>query len=128
MLPLQARVDLEVMAMKGYLHSPKLQHYWNLAIRLFSVIFRTLEGGVLLFCKDAVSISLQPQPTGLCTFVYKHLFANHILHTVVGFQVFLSNSQLYGLKQQFTFNSNNYIYPTPLFGQDMTQGQFLSGV
>ena len=27
------------------LHSPKLQHYWNLTIRLFSVISRTLIGG-----------------------------------------------------------------------------------
>ena len=30
-------------------HSPKPQHYWSLAIRLFSVIFRTLiaEGGLI---------------------------------------------------------------------------------
>ena len=27
------------------LHSPKLQHYWNLNIRLFSVICRTFVGG-----------------------------------------------------------------------------------
>ena len=26
----------------GTLHSPKLQHYWNLCIRLFRVIIRTL--------------------------------------------------------------------------------------
>ena len=29
---------------------PKLQHYWNLTIRLFSVIYRTLIGVVLLHC------------------------------------------------------------------------------
>ena len=33
---------------RGTPHSPKLQHYWNLTIRLFSVISRTLvEGRVL---------------------------------------------------------------------------------
>ena len=30
---------------RGTPHSPKLQHYWNLTIRLFSVISRTLVGG-----------------------------------------------------------------------------------
>ena len=44
MLSLRARVDQGPMAMKGILHSPKLQHYWNLTIRLFSVISRTLVG------------------------------------------------------------------------------------
>ena len=29
----------------GTPHSPKLQHYWNFTIRLFSVISRTLVGG-----------------------------------------------------------------------------------
>ena len=29
----------------GTTHSPKLQHCWNLTIRLFSVISRTLVGG-----------------------------------------------------------------------------------
>ena len=32
-LPLQARVDLGAMVMWGTVHSPKLQHYWSLAIR-----------------------------------------------------------------------------------------------
>ena len=43
MLQLRARVDLEVMAMKRYYS--KLQHYWNLTIRLFSVISGTFVGG-----------------------------------------------------------------------------------
>ena len=30
---------------RGTLHSPKLQHHWNLTIRLFIVISRTLVGG-----------------------------------------------------------------------------------
>ena len=47
---------------RGTPHSPKLQHYWNLTIRLFSVISRTLieEGGVLLLCRDAVNVFCSP--------------------------------------------------------------------
>ena len=45
MLPLRDRVDLGVMAMNDP-HSPMLLHYWNLTIRLFSIISTTLvEGG-----------------------------------------------------------------------------------
>ena len=44
-LPLQANVDLGTMAMKGYSHPPKLQHFWNLTIRLLSVKSGTLVGG-----------------------------------------------------------------------------------
>ena len=40
----RAKVDLGAMAMKGYSAFPKLQHHWNLTIRLFSVISRTLIG------------------------------------------------------------------------------------
>ena len=45
MLPLRARVDLGAMAIKGYSAFPKLQHLWNLTIRLISVIYRTFVGG-----------------------------------------------------------------------------------
>ena len=45
---------------RGTLHSPKVQHYWNLTIRLFSIISRTLEGGVLLLCRDAVGVFCSP--------------------------------------------------------------------
>ena len=38
-------VDLGVMSMKR--HSPKLQHYWSLAIKLFCVISRTWGGDVI---------------------------------------------------------------------------------
>ena len=41
MLPLWARVNLGARAMKGTPHSPKLEHYWNLTIRSFSIISRT---------------------------------------------------------------------------------------
>ena len=46
---------------EGVLHiPPKLQHYWSLTIRLFSIIFRTLIGGVLLLSRDAVSVFYSP--------------------------------------------------------------------
>ena len=42
MLPLWAKMDLGVKAMKGYSSFPKLQHYWSLVLRLFNDISRTL--------------------------------------------------------------------------------------
>ena len=45
---------------RGNLHSPKLQHYWNLTIRLFSVIPRTLMEGILLFSREAIGIFYSP--------------------------------------------------------------------
>ena len=38
----------------GTLHSPKLQHYWSLTIKLFCVLSRTFVRGVLLLWRDAV--------------------------------------------------------------------------
>ena len=65
MLLLRAWVELGAMAMKGAPHSPKLQHHWNLTIRLFSVISRTLIRGVSLTSLQRSSrYILQPQPTG----------------------------------------------------------------
>ena len=49
---------------RGVPHSLKLQHSWNLTIRLFSVIFRTLVGGgVLTPLQRYCQYILQPQPT-----------------------------------------------------------------
>ena len=45
-------------------HSPKLQRYWNLTIKLFSVISRILVGGFLLFCRDAVCVFYSPSRLG----------------------------------------------------------------
>ena len=45
---------------RGTPHSAKLQHYWNLTIRLFGVIFRTLVVGVLPLCINVVSIFSSP--------------------------------------------------------------------
>ena len=47
---------------KGYSAFAKLQHYWNLTIRLLSVIIRTLvagEGGLPL-CREAVGVFYCP--------------------------------------------------------------------
>ena len=50
---------------KGTPHSLKLQHYWNLTIRLFSVISWTLVGGVLSLCWEAVSVFWSPSRLAL---------------------------------------------------------------
>ena len=41
---------------KVTLHSPKLQHYWSLTIRLLCVTSRILVARVLLLCRDAVGV------------------------------------------------------------------------
>ena len=38
LLPFRARMDLGAMAMKRYSTCPESQYYWNLTIRMFSVI------------------------------------------------------------------------------------------
>ena len=49
---------------RGTLHSPKLQHYWNLTIRLFHVISRIPVGEGLTPLQRYSWCILQPQPTG----------------------------------------------------------------
>ena len=51
------------MAIKGCPHSPKLQHHWDLAIRLFSFISRTLIGWCLTPLQKCCRCILQAQPT-----------------------------------------------------------------
>ena len=63
-LPIWARVDRAVMAMKGLSKLPKLQHYWSLTIRLFSIILEIFVGvcvcvGVYSFA-DAIGIFNRP--------------------------------------------------------------------
>ena len=41
-------------------HFPKLLHYWNLRIRLFSAISRTCVGGGSYTCRDAVGVFYSP--------------------------------------------------------------------
>ena len=45
-------------------HSSKLQHYWNLTIRLFSVINKTLVVGGLTSLQRSRRCTLRPKPTG----------------------------------------------------------------
>ena len=47
-------------AIKRNFAFPKLQHYWSLSIRLFRVIIRTLVGGVLPLCREAVCVFYSP--------------------------------------------------------------------
>ena len=54
-LLLGARVNL--VGKRGTPNSPKLQHYLKHTIRLFIVISRTLPGGVLSLCRNAVRVS-----------------------------------------------------------------------
>ena len=64
-LPLRAWVDLEAMVIKRYSVFYKLQHYWSLTIRLFSVITRTLVGGGgLPLCRDAIGVFCSPNRLG----------------------------------------------------------------
>ena len=67
MLPLRARVELKSMAMKGTPHSLKLQRYWNLTIRLFSVTSKTLVGVSLTLLHKSRRSILWPEPTGQYT-------------------------------------------------------------
>ena len=49
---------------RGTPRSPKLQHYWNLTIKLFSVISRTHIGGVLTLCREVVGVFYSPNWLG----------------------------------------------------------------
>ena len=59
---------LEQWQWKGTPHSPKIQHYWTLTIRLFSLIIRTLIRGGLTPLQKCSRCILQLQPTG--QFIY----------------------------------------------------------
>ena len=49
----------------GTLHSPELQHHWNLTFRLFSVLSRTLVGGgVLRLFRGVVGVFCSPSRQG----------------------------------------------------------------
>ena len=49
---------------RDILHSVKLQHYWSLIIRFFSIISRALVGRDLLFCRDAMGVFYSPSQLG----------------------------------------------------------------
>ena len=75
MLLLQGRGDLGAMAIMGTLH------YRSLTIRLFSVISRTLVGGVLPLCSDAVGI--------FCS-------TSRLSHYMLEWKILLNNTQTVG--------------------------------
>ena len=60
----RVRVDLGATAIRGTPYSSKLQIYWNLTIRLFSVISRILVGGVLHQCRQTFGVSYSPSRLG----------------------------------------------------------------
>ena len=63
-LPLRIEWTWEQYLWRGTPHSPKLQDYWSLTIRWFSVISSTPVGGVLPLCRDAVGVFCSPSGLG----------------------------------------------------------------
>ena len=85
---LQARVDQRAMTMKGTLHSPMLQHYWKLTIRLFSVISGTLAGGGLRLLQWCFGVFYSPSQQGKqFLWVFHYLRATPSLACAYEFQV-----------------------------------------
>ena len=96
---------------RGTPHSPKLQDCWNLTIRLFSVISRTLVGVCLTPLQRSSRCILQPQPTGqsiifnslvinlggywayICNLLIDNIFVNNIF-TVTYFRLRFSLNPL----------------------------------
>ena len=68
-LSLRVRVDPGAMAMKGTPHSSNLQNYWNLTIRLFNIISRTLVGVNFPLSRGAVSVFYSLSRLGKCVYV-----------------------------------------------------------
>ena len=56
----RARVDLQAKAKKGCSALPKPQRYWNLTIRLLSIISRTLVGETFSFAEKQSGYSTAP--------------------------------------------------------------------
>ena len=66
-------------------HSLNLQHYWNLTIRLFSVIARTLIGGVLPLCREAVGVFYSPSRLG-------YIYNEQIMYTILRWKKIVNDS------------------------------------
>ena len=74
MLTFRARVDLWAVQCRDTLHSPKLRDFWNLSIRLLSVISRTLVRGFLPLSRDAVGVFYSPSQLGKPKWFHKLVF------------------------------------------------------
>ena len=55
---------LERLQWWGTLHSPKLQHYWSLTMRLFRITSRKLVVGSCPLCREVVSVFYSPSWIG----------------------------------------------------------------
>ena len=77
---------------RGTPNFPKLQHYWNLTIRLFSVISKTLVGSgclVLSFCRNPVSLFYSPGQLAFVGFLLSKdafFMLSHFSLTAIDFQ------------------------------------------
>ena len=78
-LPLHARVDPGRWQWRGTLPLPKLQDYWSLSIRLFSVISGTLVGRILPLCRHAVGIFYSSSRLGQLNLTWIDIFSPHPL-------------------------------------------------
>ena len=78
---------------RGTPHSPKLQHCWNLTIRLFSVISRTLVSGGLTPLQRCSQCILQPQLTGQSGFSLKVPLRLKLAYTILLSITFATMSQ-----------------------------------
>ena len=74
MLSLQGRVDLEAMALKEYSAFPKAPTLLKPHYQIACVMSRTLIGGVLPLCKDAVGVFYSPSQLGLCVYIYIYIY------------------------------------------------------
>ena len=77
-------------------YSPNLQHSWSLTSRLFSVIFRTLIGGVLPLCREAVNVFCCPNWLGLKIWYYIYIYIYiYILSSTYRPVLFYQNSSVW---------------------------------
>ena len=87
-------------------------HYWNLTIRLFRVIFRTLVvGGVLPLCRDAIGVFYSP--AYLATFTMDYYYYKTLLefdsnpwnHIIV-------SQQMINIKELLVLDNNTWNHLT----------------
>ena len=115
----------ELCQWKGNLHSPNLQDYWSLTIKLFSVISRILIVGVLLLCRDAVGVfyshnrlgwfSNRPSSMPLClSFINSKIIYNLIISC--NFYDFRRNQTFFETQKNFSvYKIKNSIFHESFF-------------
>ena len=92
---------------RGAPHSLKLQHYWNLTIRLFSVIYTSLVwGGGLTPLQRSSRCILHPQPTVQLNFVNEKYLIFYFAHfqTILFSACYSKNNFSNIFKRLFTFS------------------------